>query len=247
MGVLSNLVHACLGLGQHAEALQHLHELRTLPAVLDLPYSEDLELRLFCTTTSLELDLHGRTGDFQKAIELIPMVERGLAQHGERLGPVRKAGFYYQIAYVHFGAGVPDKTLKWLHRLLNDVRIDESTELVCFARILQLMAAFDSGKTDLIPHNLRNTERFFLTRDRSHHFEERFVQLMHALQRSRERHLQLVAFATFLKHLSALEDNPLERVVFDHLDPIAWADAHLNGRTFGEMVRVRAMRPAKAA
>ena len=39
-----------------------------------------------------ELGLYCRSGDFDKAYELLPRIERGLAQHAGSMGPVRLAG-----------------------------------------------------------------------------------------------------------------------------------------------------------
>jgi hypothetical protein len=36
-------------------------------------------------------------------------------------------------------------------------------------------------------------------------------------------------------------------VVFDHMDPIAWAESKLSGRSFADLVKERATRIEKAA
>ncbi len=247
LSVLSNLIYVHVRLGRYERAFELLDRFRVLPGLWNMPETEDLDLKIFCTSTSLELTIHCQMGAFDKALELVAPVERGLAQHEDRLGAVRKAGFYYQLAYVYFGCGQYDKVLKWTHKLLNDVRIDESAEIVCFGRLLNLMAHIEQGRTDMLPYALRSTERYLETRQRSHRFEPIFLEMVHAIMKARNEKSIKAAFADLLEQLLPLENDPLEHVVFDHMDPIAWAESKITGQAFAELVRDRAMRIGNAA
>ncbi|MBL7940241.1 MAG: hypothetical protein JNL43_12840 [Flavobacteriales bacterium] len=244
ISTLSNLIYVKVRMGHFEDAFALLSEFRSLPARWDMPETEDLDLKLFATSTSLELTIHSRMGAFDKALELIPVVERGMARHGRRLGPMRKAAFYYQLAYAYFGAGRPDLALRWSQRLLNDIHIDDSTEIVCFGRILNLMSHIDADKLDVVPYTLRNTGRFLATRARSHRFEPGFLAMVKGVLKARTPAALQGVYATFLEKITPLEFDPFEHVVFDHMDPIAWVESKLTGRPFAELVRERATRVA---
>jgi len=247
IGVLSNLIYVAVRLGRYEEAFARLNEFRTLPTRWAMPETEDLDLKLFSTTASLELTIHSHMGDFDKALELVPGVERGLETSAERMGPVRKAGFYYQLAYVHFGAGQNEKALRWINRLLNDVRIDVSAEIICFGRLLNLLILLEIGKKDLLPYELRNTERFLKTRLRNHRFEPIFLDMVRRTTRARTPTAMQEAYRDVHKILLALEHDPMEHAVFGHFDPIAWVQSKLSGRSFAELVRERAGKVVLAA
>ncbi|MCB0764729.1 MAG: hypothetical protein KDC00_02060 [Flavobacteriales bacterium] len=247
LSTLSNLIVMHVRLGHYEEAFSLLHRFRTLPEEWKMPETGDLDLKLFSTSTSLELTMHTRMGAFSKALELVPSVERGLAQHGDRLGAVRKAGLYYQVAYAYFGAGRPDLALKWSQRLLNDVHIDESAEIGCFGRLLNLLAHIDSGETDLLPYAFRSTERYLETRQRLYRFEPIFLDMVKAVMKAKGPDALALAYQAFLERSLPLEQDPMEHAVFDHLDPIAWAQSKIQGRTFAELVSERALSPTKAA
>lgn len=247
LSVLSNLIYVELRSGNFKKAFERLEEFRLLPELWNMPVNEDLELKLFCTSTSLELSIHSQMGAFEKAMQLVPQVERGLLQHGDRLGAVRKAGFYYQLAYVHFGCGQFDKALRWTHRLLNDVRIDESAEIVCFGRMLNLLAHIELGPSEMLTYALRSTERYLATRGRVHKFEPLFLQMVHGAMRSRSEKATLRTYSDFLERSRSLENDPMEQVVFEHMDAIAWAESKVTGRSFTDLVKERAMRMASAA
>ncbi len=247
ISTLSNLIYVKVRLGHFNEAFSLLNEFRSLPARWNMPETEDLDLKLFATSTSLELTIHSRMGAFDKALDLIPIVDRGMARHAQRLGPMRKAAFYYQLAYAYFGAGRPDLALRWSQRLLNDIHIDDSTEIVCFGRMLNLMAHIDAGKLDSVPYALRNTGRFLATRARDHRFERALLATVRGTLKARTPVALRSVYATFLEKIAPLEHDPFEQVVFDHMDPIAWVESKLTGRPFAELVRERAMRVRAAA
>ncbi len=247
ISTLSNLIYVKVALGYFEAAQMLLHEFHTLPSNWNMPETEDLDLKLFATSTSLELTIHTRMGAFDKALELLPVVERGMAHHADRLGPMRKAAFYYLIAYAYLGSGQTDKALRWINRLMNDIHMDESAEIVSFGRILNLLALLDAGQLDLLPYTLRNTGRFLSTRKRMHRFEPMVLAMVRGAMKTRNAETRNKIYRTFLEQLLPLEADPFERVVFDHLDPIAWVQSKLSGRPFAELAKERAMRVRAAA
>ncbi|MBP6310628.1 MAG: hypothetical protein WAR83_01230 [Flavobacteriales bacterium] len=247
ISTLSNLIYVHVRLGLYDDAFTLLDRFRTIPGEWKMPETEDLDLKLFSTSTSLELTIHAQMGAFDKAVELVPCVERGLAHHNERISPVRKAGFFYQLAYAYFGVGEPDKALKWSNRLLNDVHIDDSAEIVCFGRVLNLMAYIELDQPEQIPYALRSTERYFATRQRAYKFEPYFLELMHAIVKAKNGTDLRVAYQHYHDMLIPLEHDPMEHAVFDHLDPIAWAQSKLTGLPFAKLVKQRAQNAGRAA
>ncbi|MFZ1687636.1 MAG: hypothetical protein WAU70_09455 [Flavobacteriales bacterium] len=247
LSVLSNLAFVTARLGSAEEALAMLKEFREAPATHAMPENEDLDLKLFTTSYSLELGLHCRAGEFRKAFELLPRIERGLEQYAGSMGPVRMAGFYFQMAYAAFGAGETDAALRLTNKLLNDISIDQTEEPICYGRLLHLILLFETGRTDLLPYALRNTSRFLQTRNRDHRTERLLIGLVQSVSRTTSPKRTVEQFQRFHDQLVAQEENSLERVLYDHLDPIAWAASKITGKPFAEIVRERALRPRKAA
>jgi hypothetical protein len=247
LGVVSNLIYVCIQAGRYTEAFAHLKSFRTLPAQWNMPESDDLDLKLFSTTTSLELSMYMRMGDLEHALELVPVVERGLAQHAGLISPVRKAGFQYQLAYAHFAAGHPEIALRWINALLNDMRTDDQSDPACFGRLLHLLILLEMGKLDVLPYTLRNTERFLRLRSRKHRFEPLLLQLVRGLLKKQPEEVRRSVIETFLLGVAQLEGDPFERPVFDHFDPIAWAESKLRGEPFARRLKARALEFARAA
>jgi hypothetical protein len=247
ISVLSNAAFVCISLGRDKEAIRHLKAFRNAPAVWNMPETPDLDLKLFSTSYSLELGMHTRSGNIDQALGIIPLVERGIDRHGHNLGPLRRAGFRYQIAVVHFMAGNWQDALRWTNRLLDELRVEDSLELSLEGRLLYLAVLYETGKKDLLSYALRNTERFIKAHGCAHRFEPPFMTLMRALGKASTVGESSKAFGRFRDVLVAMSDDPLEASAPGRFDALAWAEGKLTGRSFAEVVRERASRPGRAA
>lgn len=246
LAVLSNLAYVCTRIGRFDEAREHLRAYRLAPAAWRMPETEDLEMKLFATGTSLELSIHCASGEFEHALAMVPTIERGLERHGEALGALRRAGCMFQVAVAHFGGGRPTEALRWCHRLLNETHQDQGG-IVSYARLLELMLRLETDDKELLPYTLRNTERYLKGRSRTHRFEQVFLRLVRDLLKPLEPRQQRAAFQRFHDDLAQLAGEPLEQPAFEHLDPLTWAESHLSGRPYGELVRERARGKSRAA
>ncbi|MBK8228695.1 MAG: hypothetical protein IPK70_16150 [Flavobacteriales bacterium] len=247
LGVISNLAYVTAQCGQYQEAFALLKRFRSLPGQWGMPENDDLDLKLFATTTSLELSMHLRLGEAAKAVELIPVVERGLRDHAQRLGPVRRAVLQYECAYALFCSGQLEKALRWTNALLNAARHDDLSDVSCFTRLMHLLLLYDCGKRELLAYAHRNTERFMKLHGRKHRFEPRLLRLIAQLTQARGEDDARARLTAFRDDALVLLDDPMERGVLDYMDPVAWAESRLTGSPFADCIRERAKRMGRAA
>lgn len=247
LGVMSNLAYVTVQCGLYDEAFALLKRFRQLPGLWGMPETEDLDLKLFATTTSLELSMHLRLGEAEKALELIPVVERGLREHAQRIGPVRRALLQYECAYALFIAGQPEKALRWTNEVLNGTRQDDQSDVSCFTRMLHLLLLHDASKRDLLAYAHRNTERFMKAHGRQQRFEPRLLRLIGQLMHARNDQDARAALTAFREDAIALLDDPQERSVLDYMDPVAWAESRLSEMPLADCIRERAKRMGSSA
>lgn len=245
--MLSNLVHVHLRLGDRTRAMELLKRLRTMPADWEIPETEDMELKLFGTCASLELDIHVRGGEFAKAVELLPMVERGMERHAEGLGPMRRALLLYQLAYASLGNGDPREARRWCSRLLNDDAVGEFTEIMRAARYMDLVLRAELEHDRTLTAALRSAERYFAGSGDIRRFDKLLIDVVRRYSKHRKDPSGAKALEVFLEGVRAIEHDPKERAVFEHFDPIAWAESKLSGRSFAEVVQERARGLGRAA
>jgi len=128
--VLTNIIYISSRLKKFGDVAIYLDKLRSLPEKLALKRNEDLDIKLFSSTSSIELTLYAQTGDFEKGIELIPIIENGLRLYGERINNVRKAYLCLNIAIMYFGERKMSESLKWLNELLNSIEIEKTEDIL---------------------------------------------------------------------------------------------------------------------
>ena len=246
LGVMGNLAHVRMRLGRHQEALDGFREFRKLPLMMATVPSPDLEMKLFVMGSSLELSVLSAKGEFGKAVEQLNALEQGLEQFGDRASTVRRAELSLQAAYVCFGAGEYDRSLRWCNRLLNERRVEAHTELHALGRMLNLVVLVELGKEELLAYLVRNTQRTL--KQHSGPFMLELVLLEHAqgLAGSRSTKLRKGLWQSLLQELEAAANEPRERSVMDRIDLISWARAKMDDKSFSELVREQWISSVKA-
>lgn len=240
LSVLSNLAYVRLRSGRYTEALEGLKRFKRIPAMLPDAPSQDLEMKVFAMGMSLELATLCRLGEFTKALEKLPALEAGLHKFDERLSVIRKAGVRFQAAWACFSAGRHDQAAHWCRDLLNERGIEQHEEILAMGRLLELIILLETGKTDLLNYAVRNVERFLRSHRRQFRFERAMLAYVKARVRTKEPPRVQAAHNTLVLALAALETDPREQAVFDHLDPLCYAIAKQSGRSMSEVAKERA-------
>jgi hypothetical protein len=229
MGVLTNAIHVSSKIDKVDEGFMLLEKLRSLPKLLDEKNSEHLEMQIFAISTSTELALHAHSGRFEEGLELIPKIEEGLLKYADDLSSVRKAGFFFNIAVLCFGADKLHEALKWINELLNNIEIDTTQDLHCMAQIFNLVIHLELGNKSLLPYTLRSTQRYLETRNKVYRFESLFLQFINALLKKRREESDAELYQHLFTDLDELKQDPFERVVFEYFDFHAWAQSKIEG------------------
>lgn len=238
--ILTNIVYVASQLKDYDSVFLYLKKLRELPETLDIKNNEDLEIKLFSSTNSIELTIYFLTGEFDKGLELIPQIENGLMLYEHKLNSVRKAFFYFNIAIIYFGAKRYNDALKWTNRLLNDIDISKSLDIYCFGQLLNLLIHIELNNKNLLPYALRSAQRYLNTRNRYFQFESSFLELIGKLLKAADVEIEKEHFEVFLEKMKELENDNLEKTAFEYFDFISWAEAKVSGKDFAEVVRERA-------
>ncbi|MFT6844951.1 MAG: hypothetical protein ACJAUV_001140 [Flavobacteriales bacterium] len=235
--VLTNLVYICQQQLKIEEAMSYLLILRKLPETLKVKSNEDLDLRIFASTYSIELTMYAITGEFKKGLDFLPVVEEGLKLYDNKLSAIRKASFYFNIAVLHFGVADYNNALKWLNRLLNDIDIDQTEDLHCFAQMLNLIVHIELSSERLLPYALRSTQRYLVTRNRVYKFESIFLIFINKVIKAKDIEQQEEAIQVLLDDISPLENDNFESNAFEYFDFISWAKSKISKQTFEEVIK----------
>ena len=240
LSVLTNLIYMYHRTGSYAKAITYLGELKKMPEALELTLNEDLKVRMFTSVKSVELTLFLLNKDYDRALRILPEVEVGLNEFGDRISKVRRASFYYLMATILFHTGDHSASLKWVNRLLNDLDIDESAETHCFAQLLYMLLHLELNNKDLLPYAIRSTQRYLKTRDRTYKFETLLLEFINTMARSRKVETTAGALNVLIKGLGSIKNDPYEAAAFEYFDLLNWANNKLESLNNDEPIERRA-------
>lgn len=243
VSVLTNAIYVGMQLKRFDEAFVNLNKLRNVPEKLVIKSNENLDIRLFNSAYSIELTLYALTGEFEKGLEIVSKVEEGLKKFGPKLSTVRKASFYFNIAILYFGAGKISLSLKWINELLNNINIDESEDIYCFAHVMNLVIHLELGNKDFVPYILKSTSRYLETRNRVYKFETAMLEFIgNAMKAETEDDLK-ATYSKLANTLTPLQKDPFESTALEQFDFISWAESKVQEKPFKELVQEKAKLP----
>ena len=136
--ILTNAIFVSEKQEKYKEANELLEKLKQLPAKIVMDNNEDLQIKLFSSINSIELSMLTRRGDFEKAVKLVPLIERGLMTYGTNLSAPRIAFLEFKMAVIFLSLGECSSALKWINNILNNKRLDQKEDLFSFAKLLDL-------------------------------------------------------------------------------------------------------------
>jgi len=233
--VLSNMIYLCTQLRKFNEVAFYLSKLKSIPELMERGMTEDMEIKLFSSAFSAELSLYIQTGEFDKALQIIPVIEEGMKKF--TINTVRSSYFNFNIAIVYFAAGNYSAALKWINKLLNDNSIEANNDIHCFSRILNLIIHLEMGNNEVIPYTLKSTYRYLDKRNRMYRFETVFLQFISQYLKA-QNNQQLKSIYQSLKHdLQLLSKDPFEKVVFEYFDFNVWAESKIINKSFAEVIK----------
>ncbi len=223
LSTLTNAIYVGNKLGLREEAFDNLSKLRRLPELIAERTDEDLEIRIFALSNSIELALHTESGNFEEGMKLVAIIEEGLLKYDEQLSSVRKAMFFFNISVLYFKAGRLNEALKWINQLLNNIDIDKTQDLHCMAQLLNLAIHLELGNKSLLPYALRSTQRFLETRRRVYKFESIFLHFINEVVKVRRDKTDKELFTELAADLEALRSDSFEKQVFEYFDFADWS------------------------
>ena len=234
--ILTNAIYVGSQLKKYAEVFTYLEKLHNVHKIFAIDKNEDMEIKLFSSGLSIEITLHNSMGEFEKSIALIPKIEEGLKQYEGKINPTRRGYFLLNMAVANFGIAEYNKALKYVNSLLNDAEINESQDIHCFARILDLIIHLELGNEDLIPYSYKSTLRYLQTRKRVYKFETTFLEFMGKLMKEGNVNDNKSLYAELETELVKLTSDSFEKAVFEYFDFISWAKSKAERRRFRDVV-----------
>jgi hypothetical protein len=196
-----------------------------------------LKLMHFNALHTIRISYALSSGKFKEGIDIIPEIQNGLAELGEKVEPIILHNFYFSFARLYFMTGQFQKANEYLNKVINSQKV-QRTDLYCFAKIIQLLLHFEMKKFDLLEYSVISTYRYLLKRNRLYQVENIILDYIRktapTIQNEKD---QIIAFRELKKTLEkATKNNPYESRALEYFDLTSWLESKISGKTFASLV-----------
>ncbi|MBT8310935.1 MAG: hypothetical protein HKO72_05100 [Flavobacteriaceae bacterium] len=213
-----------------------LIKLETMVADESFPKDENVEALSFLYLNLNKLNLYFIDGNFEEGLEIIPEIEKGLQDFRNRIDEHHTMTFYYKFASMHFGAGNNKECIHYLDKIISNRSLTMREDLLCFSRVLNLVAHYEAGLDYHLESLLRSTYKFLIKMDDLYEVQNEMIKFIKGLQDIYPQDLKK-AFAKLHERLKVYEDHPYERRAFLYLDILSWLESKIENKPVAEIIK----------
>ncbi len=182
------------------------------------------------------IDKHYLEGTFTEGLQLIPQLMEVIESDEYNWDTHRILVFYYRVACLYFGSGDFDQAIHYLNLIINPKQPDFRADIQAFARILNLIAHFELGNSQLLEYQVKSLFRYLAKMEDLQQVQKEIIRFLRRIPRMREAELAN-EFKDLKVKLEKIREDPLERRPFLYLDIISWLDAKLADRPVQDIIR----------
>ena len=206
----------------------------------DFPKNDNIASLAFLYINSNKLNLHFMEGTFEKALYLVKIIEYGIAKHKDRIDEHHIMLLYYKIGCLYFSIGDNKTCIQYLKRIITNKNLKMREDLMCFARVLSLVAHYEAGMDYHLEIQLKSTYKFLLKMDDLHEVQKEMIKFLRNLGNIYPSELRN-EFQKLHTELKKYEDHPYEKRAFLYLDVISWLESHLENKPVAQIIREKAV------
>ena len=230
------LLEALFFIKNHKKFKNTLHKLEAMIQKPWFPHDENIDGLIFLYVYSNKFNLHFIQGDFKKGLPLVDEVVRGLKLHSNQIDEHHVMVFYYKIASLYFGMEDYDNAIKYLSKIITNKSLQMREDLLCFSRILNLVAHFEAGEDFDFDRLIKNTYKYLIKMEDVYAVQQEMVNFLRGLGDIYPHQLK-AAFKALHAKLVVYENHPYERRAFLYLDIISWLESKIENKSTADIIK----------
>ncbi len=206
----------------------------------NFPKNDNIASLAFIYLNANKLNQHFLDGTFEKGLYLVKIVEYGINKHKDRIDAHHVMVLYYKIACLYFGIGDNKTCIVYLKKIIDNKSLKMREDLMCFARVLSLVAHYEAGLDYHLEIQLKSTYKFLLKMNDMHAVQKEMIKFLRSLGGIYPNELR-AEFQKLHTELKKYEDHPYEKRAFLYLDIISWLESHLENKPVSQIIREKAL------
>lgn len=223
------LIESLFYLRYHSKFLIQLKELEEASQDEKLITNENTKTLAFLYTRYNQINRHFLSGDFVEGLKDIHRIEAELKKFKNKIDPHHLMVFYYKIACIYFGTGNHKACIYNLDMIVNNKELEMRQDLLCYSRLLKLIAHYEDGSDENLEELIKSTFKFLIKMDDMHKVQAEIMVFLKKLKNILPSELN-GAFKELHINLKQLENHPYEKRSFLYLDIISWLESKIEGK-----------------
>ena len=201
-----------------------------------IPKDENISALSFMYLYFNKLNLRFMKGEFAKGDTLVDEIIDGINVYQHTLDEHHLMVLYYKIASLYFGDGNYKKCIEYLQKIIQNKSLEMREDLMCFSRILNLVAHYEAGLDYHLDRLIRSTYRFLIKMNDLHEVQKEMIKFLRDLPKVYPSDIK-AEFKKLRDRLKVYEEHPFERRAFLYLDIISWLESNYENRPVAEIVK----------
>lgn len=203
------------------------------------PVNDNIASLSFLYVYNNKLNLHILEGTFDESEYLIPEILEKLKIHSEHLDEHHEMLFFYKIASIYFGNEKYNECINYLDKIINNKNLSMREDLMCFARLLSLIAHYELGKDYYLENHLKSTYKFLIKMNDLHEVQKEIIKFLRNLNNFYPTDIKK-EFKKMHARFVELEKNTYEKRAFLYLDIISWLESKIENRKIADIIKEKA-------
>ena len=203
------------------------------------PVNDNIASLSFLYFYNNKLNFHILEGTFAESEYLIPEILQKLQLHSDHLDEYHEMMFFYKIASIYFGNEKYLESIFYLEKIINNKNLSMREDLMCFARLLSLIAHYELGNDYYLENHLKNTYKFLLKMNDLHEVQKEIIKFLKSLNSIYPSDIKK-EFIKMRERFIELEKNTYEKRAFLYLDIISWLESKIKNQKISDIIKEKA-------
>tara|TARA_B100000767_G_scaffold202451_1_gene189345 strand:- start:1972 stop:3543 length:1572 start_codon:yes stop_codon:yes gene_type:complete len=206
----------------------------------EFPKNDNLSSLAFLYEYNNSFNLYFLEGNFKEGQEIINSLLDKIDYFKNQIDEHHVMMFYYKIACLYFGSNDYEKSIVFLNKIVNNKKLKMREDLLCFTRLLNLIAHYEAGFDYHIDQHIRDTFKFLLKMGDLHEVQKSLIRFVRNLGNIYPHELK-DAFKELYEELKQYEQDPYERRAFLYLDILSWLESKIQNKTIAQIIHAKAI------
>ncbi len=203
------------------------------------PKNDNINSLAFLYQYNNEFNLRFLEGNFENGEEIIEPLFKEIYVYKNQIDAHHIMMFYYKTACLYFGSNDYEKAITYLNKIIFNKELKMREDLLCFARLLSLIAHYEAGFDYHLDIHIRDTYKFLLKMNDLHEVQKSMIRFVRKLGRIYPHELKN-EFKNLYIELKQYENDPYEKRSFLYLDILSWLESKIENKPIAEIIQTKA-------